>query len=201
MARGWNLPCAAVAPRPAAALLARGANAAGAFGGRDALGGGAIDAAVAGTIRSSNAEARGRAARLVKLGDSHLRDAIEEPARLAKAIDAYRRAAAIAPDQPDIHLRHSMALVAAGKRTAADAAIARAVKIDARLAEPARGADAEGVLDRLAGLPAATALDVRGGKLLAKILDAGRPGAASGNWIVRSWTGRRGAGVLVASRP
>ncbi|MFM7075364.1 MAG: hypothetical protein ACKO3G_04770 [Planctomycetaceae bacterium] len=203
-ARGWNLPCAAVAPRrPAAALLAGQAPAEHAFGGRDALGGGVIDAAVAGTIRSSNAEARRRAARLVKLGDGHLRDAVDEPIRLAKAIDAYRRAAAIAPDQPDVHLRHSIALVAAGKRTAADAAIARAVAIDARLAEPAGGTGAEGAAERLAGLPAPTALDVRGGRLLARIFDAGGPDGAApeGNWIARSWAGRPGTGVLVASRP
>lgn len=202
-ARGWNLPCAAVAPRrPAAVQLAGQAPAGNAFGGRDALGGALIDAAVARTIRTSSADARARAARLVKLGDGHLRDAVDAPTRLAKAIDAYRRAAAIAPDQPDIHLRHSIALVAAGKRAAADAAIARAVAIDGRLAEPAAGADAGG-LDRLAGLPAPAALDVRGGKLLARILDAGAPagGTAAGTWIARSWTARQGAGVLVASRP
>jgi len=200
---GWNFPCAAVAPavrpplaRPVAAVAAA-APAAG-FGGRDALHSAVIDAPVAAAIRTSNAAARGRAMRLVALGDGHLRDAIEEPKRIAKAIDAYRRAAAIAPDQPDIHLRHSIALVAAGKRDAADAAIARAVAIDSRLAGPAHRDD----LPRVAALPAVSAADARGSKIVAKIFSAAdaAPGGAV-NWIARAWTGRQGAGMLAAARP
>jgi integrase len=50
-----------------------------------------LDAAVEVAIRSSNAPARARAARLVALGDRHLRSAVDEPAKLSKAIDAYLR--------------------------------------------------------------------------------------------------------------
>ena len=209
---GWNIPFAAAQPaaapfagvpgprvgeraRPAAVQFAAAPEAP--RGGRAGVGGPAIDAAVETAIRTSNAPSRARAARLVKAGDKHLRDAVDDPKRLAKAIDAYRRAAAIASDQPDIFLRQAIALTASGKREAATAALARAVAIDGRLA------DAEG--DRIAGGPAlarpavVTALDVRSGKLVERIF-AERGGAADANWIAKRWSDRDGLPVFVAAR-
>lgn len=165
-------------------------------GGRAGVGVPAIDPSVEKAIRTSNAPSRARAARLVKAGDRHLRDAVDDPKRLAKAIDAYRRAAAIAADQPDIFLRQAIALTASGKRDAAGAALARAVAIDGRLA------DADG--SRIAGLPLAvpagvTALDVRCGKLVDRIF-ADRREAADANWIAKRWADRDAPPVLVAAR-
>lgn len=96
------------------------------------------EAAVAANVpRASNAVARLRAARLVAVGDQHLREADGDQARLRRAVDAYRRAATIAADQPDTHVRQAIALVALGERAQADAALARAAAIDGRLADVA----------------------------------------------------------------
>lgn len=171
--------------------------------GRGRLGMPAIDAAVEVAIRTSNAPARARAARLVALGDKHLRTAIDDPAKLAKAIDAYRRAGSIAPDQPDTFLRQAIALTAAGKDSAAATAVSRAMAIDSRLAD-------RGAADRFGiGLPAgrkpadATPLMARTGKLLAKIFadPAGAPDVAADNWIATRWLGRDATPLMVAARP
>ena len=93
-------------------------------------------------VRVSSAVARLRAARLVAVGDRHLREARGDQARLIAAADAYRRAAAVAQDQPDILLRQALALTAVGRAEQADEAIGRAVAIDGRLAAaPPRPAD------------------------------------------------------------
>ncbi|MCE9629987.1 MAG: hypothetical protein K8S94_04600 [Planctomycetia bacterium] len=91
--------------------------------------------------RPSNAIARLRAARLVAVGDRQLRDAKGDPTLVRRAVDSYRRAGAIAGDQPDTFVREAIALVALGERGQADAAMAKAVAIDGRLADlpPARG--------------------------------------------------------------
>ncbi|MCY3016634.1 MAG: hypothetical protein NT171_18320 [Planctomycetota bacterium] len=190
-ARGWAIPFASVSPINRLPV------------GRGQLGAPAIDPAVEVTIRTSNAPARSRAARLVVLGDRHLRGAIDEPAKLAKAIDAYRRAANIAPDQPDTFLRQAIALTAAGKKSAAATAIARAVAIDPRLVEnmPAAGGR-EPLIAPPAGL-ATTPLVARSSKLLARIFatpDSGR-NAPADNWIAHRWVGRDAGPVMVAARP
>jgi hypothetical protein len=166
-------------------------------------------------IRTSNAPARARAARLVALGDRHLRDAIDDPKKLPKAIDAYRRAGAIAADQPDTFLRQAIALTAAGKSSAAATALGRAVAIDGRLVEGA-GPNALGnagalrkrdpVFDGQAA-DAVAPLVGRSSKLLARIFKApGAGGAADSvnapdNWIARRWFGRDAEPVMVAIRP
>lgn len=93
----------------------------------------------AGVPRASNAVGRLRAARLVAVGDRHMRDAGGDAAKFRLAADAYRRAAAIAADQPDTFVRQALALVASGDRVAADAALARAAAIDGRLAAAVSG--------------------------------------------------------------
>ena len=92
-------------------------------------------------VRPSNAIARLRASRLVAVGDRQLRDANGDPAQIRRAVDSYRRAAAIAGDQPDTFVREAIALVAIGEGGQADAAMAKAVAIDGRLADvrPAAG--------------------------------------------------------------
>jgi len=170
--------------------------------GRGQLGAPAIDPAVEVTIRTSNAPARARAARLVALGDRHLRGAIDDPAKLAKAIDAYRRAANIAPDQPDTFLRQAIALTAAGKKSAAATAVGRAVAIDPRIVENTAAAGAHEPLIAPAGL-APKPLVARSSKLLARIFatpDSGR-NAPADNWIAHCWLGRDAGPVMVAARP
>jgi hypothetical protein len=228
-APGWAIPFAGIAPagvapvgaalqqrvvagrRPLAVDLVRGAGADAV--GRENLGAPPIDAAVEVAIRTSNAPARARAARLVALGDRHLRDAIDDPTKLPKAIDAYRRAGAIAADQPDTFLRQAIALTAAGKSSAAATALGRAVAIDGRLIE---GANARGnaqaprkrdpVFDGLAA-DAVAPLVGRSSKLLSRIFKAPGTGGdadsgdVSDNWIARRWFGRDAEPVMVAIRP
>lgn len=86
-------------------------------------------------VRASNGVARLRAAKLVAIGDRHLRMAVQAPAKLSAALDAYRRAATIAPDQPDTYLRQAIVLTALERGDDAAKAVERAVAIDARLGE------------------------------------------------------------------
>lgn len=124
--------------------------------------------------RVSNAAARLRAARLVAIGDRHLRESGRDPARLRAALDSYSRAATIAQDQPDTFVRQAIALVALDRRDLADKAIDRAVALDGRLAAsaPAPAGEAlDPVFDsRSTGGP--SALAVRGTAILREI--AGR---------------------------
>ncbi len=173
--------------------------------GRGHLGAPAIDAAVEVAIRTSNAPARARAARLVALGDQHLRSAVDEPAKLAKAIDAYRRAASIAPDQPDTFLRQAIAFTAAGKGTAAATALGRAVAIDPRLVEggEAKGVGIGGAFAGRVPADAALPLVARSSKLLTRIFadSTATPEAPAENWIANRWLGRDAGPVMVAASP
>jgi|688.fasta_scaffold49525_6 hypothetical protein len=136
-------------------------------------------------VRASTGVARLRAARLVAVGDRHLREADGDPVRLTAALDAYRRAAGIAQDQPDIQLRQSLVLVALGRQDQADAAIGRAVAIDGRLAPtpvpPANGLRAVAATDPIFGdrpAGAAPPFAVRGAAILREIAaQAGDDGA------------------------
>jgi len=91
-------------------------------------------------VRASNGAARLRAARLVAVGDRHLRTAIHDPAKLTAALDAYRRAAVIAADQADTFLRQAVVLTALNRADDAARAVDRAVTIDARLGTDATAA-------------------------------------------------------------
>jgi hypothetical protein len=83
---------------------------------------------------ASSPSARTRGLRLVAEGDRHLADSGGKHASLLKAASAYRKAAATVKDDPDIHIRHAIALAAVGRREEADAAVKRAEAIDGRLA-------------------------------------------------------------------
>jgi hypothetical protein len=134
------------------------------------------DAAVASSAtRGSNPASRLRAARQVAIGDRHLRTANGDPAELRRAVDAYRRAAAIAADQPDTFVRQAIALVALGDRGQADAAMARAAAIDGRLAAvaPSGGERSPDPVfgDRPVGRP--SPLAARGQAILRQIAEQG----------------------------
>ncbi len=146
-------------------------------------------------IRASNAGSRLRAGKLVATGDRHLRAAVNDPAKLAAALEAYRRAATIAPDQPDTFLRQAIALTALERDADAKAAVARAVAIDGRLGEDAEAAVA--AAERLppdpvfGDAPAAgpTALASRSASLLGRIFRNGAADdAPAGNWIAARWS-------------
>jgi tetratricopeptide (TPR) repeat protein len=156
--------------------------------------------ALAKSLRASNADARLRAGRLMAVGDRHLRAAVDDPARLARALDSYRRAATIAPDLPDNHLRQAIVLTALERRDDAEAAIQRAIAIDGRLGEDADAAAvAAGRLPpvpALAAGPASTALSARSESLIARsesligriFRDEPAGDGPAANWIADRWS-------------
>lgn len=153
-------------------------------------------------VRSSNGLARLRAGRLVAIGDRHLKTAVNDPTKLPAALDAYRRAATIAPDLPDTYLRQAVVLTALDRGDDATRAIDRAIAIDARLgSDPAAALAAHEQLppDPVFGeRPDAgpTSLESRGRELLARIFAdpaAARANVAAAapaglNWIADRWT-------------
>lgn len=142
MARASNVPAArATAPRDPVAIA---------------------EASPSARLRAAHPASRRRAATLVATGDRQLREAGGDARRLRAAVEAYRRAAAAAADDPDIHIRHAIALDAAGRPADADAATQRAVALDGRLG-PQPG-------DRDPGAPAP--LVARGATILREIAAA-----------------------------
>jgi hypothetical protein len=150
-------------------------------------------------VRASNGVARLRAARLVAVGDRHMRTALHDSAKLASALDAYRRAATIAPDQADTFLRQAIVLTALERTDDAAKAVDRAVAIDARLGDDAVAAVA--AQERLPPDPVfgdrpdtgPTTLISRSSGLLARIfaeepVGAGRALPAVPNWIATRWS-------------
>lgn len=156
-------------------------------------------------VRASNPAARLRAARLVAVGDRHLRAAVTDRAKLRPALDAYRRAEAIAADQPDTFLRQAIVLTALERADDAAAAVNRAVTIDGRLAEAAPPAQAAERLppdpafgDRPLGAP--SLLAERSHALLAGIFDAADVAADERNWIAARWARQMQGDVFVAAK-
>jgi hypothetical protein len=169
--------------------------------------------------RASNGDARLRAAKLVAIGDRHLRAAATDRAKLLAALDAYRRAGDIAPDQADTFLRQAIVLETQGRSDAADKALARAVGLDARLGSapaaalaarrelppdpvfgdrPDAGPDSlrsrsQGILARIFRDPADTAA-VGGGA--AGIAD----NWIAGNWIAAAWLAKVGGDAAAPVR-
>ncbi len=159
----------------------------------------------ANAVRASNPAARLRAARLVAAGDRHLRAAVNDRAKLQPALSAYRRAEAIAADQPDTFLRQAIVLTALERADDAAAAVSRAVAIDGRLAEAGPPAQAAERLqpdpafgDRPLGAP--SLLAERSHALLAGIFGAPDAGVHERNWIAACWARRVQADVLVAAK-
>jgi len=131
--------------------------------------------------RPASAVQRRRAADLVASGDRHLRGPGGEAGLLAAA-SAYRRATAVAGDDPDTHLRHAIALTALGRDREAAAAASRAVALDGRLADR--------LADRVPGQPVPVV--ARGSALLREIAaaaDANGPAVAA---LADRWAGRFG---------
>jgi len=147
-------------------------------------------------VRSSNGDARLRAGKLVALGDRRMRDALDDATKLHAALDAYRRAATIAPDLPDTFLRQAIVLTALDRSVDAARAVERAVAIDARL-----GTDTAAALAAQERLPpdpvfgerpdgTPTGLESRSRDLLARIFTrqpGDGPAAAGLNWIADRW--------------
>jgi len=131
------------------------------------------------------------------------------PARLTAALDAYRRAGAIAQDQADIQLRQALVLVALDRQSQADEAVGRAVAVDGRLAPPpappAAGGPALAAADPVFGDRPAVGLSpfaARGAAILREIAgqgdgDAGRAVAP----LADRWAQRfdRGRGAIAAT--
>ena len=150
-------------------------------------------------VRTSNGVARLRAAKLVAVGDRHLRTAVQAPAKLSAALDAYRRAATIAPDQADTYLRQAIVLTALERAEDAAKAVDRAVAVDARL-----GHDPKAAVAAQAQLPpdpvfgdrpdtGPTTLASRTAGLLARIFREAAAGdgpavQAGPNWIATRWS-------------
>jgi len=158
-------------------------------------------------VRSSNGLARLQAGKLVAIGDRHLRAAVNEPTKLRAALDAYRRAAAVAPDLPDTFLRQAIVLTSLDRPADAERAIGRAVAIDGRLgSDPAAAVAASEQLppDPVFGErpdSGPMGLPARSRELLARIFtprpDDAAPavagphlahGAPGLNWIADRWT-------------
>jgi len=157
------------------------------------------------SVRQSHPAARVRAARLVAVGDRHLRAAMNDPAQLQAALSAYRRAEAIAADQPDTFLRQAIVLTALDRAADAAAALTRAEAIDGRLAEAGpRGPAAERLPhdpafgDRPLGAP--SLLAERSHALIAGIFGAADASADPGNWIAARWTRRVQGDPLMAAK-
>lgn len=133
------------------------------------------------------AAGRRRARELVVTGDRLLREAALDPARGRAAADAYRRAAAAAADDPDIHVRHALALVALGRHADARRAAAQAAAIDGRLAErpadPASGEPSPLVARGIAILRTIAAVEE--GPLPAPLAE-----------LAAAWTGQGAGGVV-----
>lgn len=161
--------------------------------------------ALAKSLRASNADARLRAGRLMAVGDRHLRAAVDDPARLARALDSYRRAATIAPDLPDNHLRQAIVLTALDRRDDAEAAIQQAIAIDGRLGDDWQAAAvAAGRLPPVPALgagPASTALAARSESLIGRIFrdEAAGDGPAA-NWIADRWSRQSQAEIARVAR-
>jgi hypothetical protein len=156
-------------------------------------------------VRASNAATRLRAARLVAVGDRHLREANGNPGRLRAALAAYRGAARIARDQPDTLVRQAIVLTALGDAAEADEVAAKAAAIDGRLAavaEPPRpGLTPDPVFGERSqeGLPP---LAARGTAILREIgaeAAAGeeRPAVA---WLAKTWASRWGGQERLARK-
>ena len=156
-------------------------------------------------VRPSNGLAKLRAARLVAVGDRHLRAAVTDPTKLPAALDAYRRAAVIAADQAETFVRQAIVLAALDRDADAAQAIDRAVTIDARL-----GTDVGAALAAEQRLPpdpvfgerpddGPKTLATRSTGLLAKIFrdDPAAAGVqmaakAGPNWITARWSQQLG---------
>jgi len=152
-------------------------------------------------VRPSNGAARLRAARLVAIGDRHLRTALRDSTKLTAALDAYRRAATIAADQADTFLRQAIVLTALDRADDAARAVERAVAVDARL-----GSDATAAVAAQQRLPpdpvfgdrpdtAATTLASRSTSLMTRIFRETAAGEgpalaaqAGPNWIADRWS-------------
>lgn len=131
-----------------------------------------------------------------------MRSALSDRSRLPRAMASYRQAVKTAADMPDTFLRMAIVAAALGKEEAVEAAMARALAIDPRLAgglvKPA--AELDRVFgDTLAGEP--PPVENRTRQLLASIFssDQGELQPAGVNWIAEAWHARLAGPVALAA--
>jgi len=136
-------------------------------------------------LRAAHPASRRRAVDLVATGDRQLREAGGDAVRLKAAVETYRKAAAAAADDPDIHIRHAIALTAVGRHGDADLASRRAVALDGRLGHEAG--------EHQVGEP--TPLAARGAAILREIAAADPDAAEPLAKIAVAWA-TRAAGPL-----
>jgi hypothetical protein len=154
-----------------------------------------------GMMQPSTPGARDRAKQLVSTGDRSLIDGAEHAAAAKAAVVEYRAASRFTTDDADIEIRQAILYEALGKRRDADRAIARAERIDGRLARPLEtvSADAGGFLaSPPRGLPTIAA---RGFVILEEIATSAIPADTAGpaaeplpilTWLSDSWARRWG---------
>ncbi len=126
---------------------------------------------------------RQRARVLVAKGDQLLRESGGDATALKAVAETYRRAAAAAADDPEIHIRHAIALAAAGRHKEADAAVSKAMAIDGRLADHPVGEPLAVVARGAAILRAIAQVEV--GPLPGHLAD-----------VAAIWAGERGGAVV-----
>ncbi len=151
-----------------------------------------------GMMQPSTPGARDRAKQLVMTGDIRLLETSDGATAAKAALADYRSAARFANDDADIEIRQAMLYEALGKRRDADRAIARAERIDGRLARPLETvpADAGGFLAPPS--PGMPVIAVRGFAILEEIGTTTPPdmGEASGEthailaWLTEAWAHR-----------
>lgn len=145
-------------------------------------------------IRPSTPGSRARAQKLVAAGDRQLLSAGDGPTAAKAALDEYRAAARFAQDDCDILIRQAILHVALGQPDATERAIARAVLIDGRLAEPLSSASATGTEHANQPPVLVPAVAARGEAILGDLADSlGEPLAADApaqavlDWLAAAW--------------
>lgn len=138
---------------------------------------------------------RRRAASLVAAGDRQVREADGDPTKLRAALASYRRAESAERDSPDTFIRQAIIHAALGDRAASDAAIARAVALDARLAAritvPSGSGNAHAVFRDNGPATGPTAVAARGDAIIRTIAGDRETGEAGPlDRLARQWSDR-----------
>lgn len=155
-----------------------------------------------GLDHASTPGARERAKLLVSAGDRRLVDGAERVTAARAALGEYRSAMRFVRDDPTIEIRQAILWEALGKRRDADRAIARAERIDGRLARPL-GPEPQDAGGFLGAPPAGRPAFVARGFLILDEITALAPPAESPNpesgrpaiveWLGDAWASRWGA--------
>ena len=145
-------------------------------------------------IRPSTPASRARAQKRVAAGDAHLLSAGDGPTVARAALAEYRAAGRFAQDDCDILIRQAILHAALGQSDATERAIARAVLIDGRLAEPLTSTSANGTGHANQPPAPVPAVAARGETILRELSDSGGqppaadpPARAVLDWLAAAW--------------